>query len=82
MLTTVSFQHSCLRASVNGRPGVIVGGGASNAVPALSSVEFFDEGAGQWRSMGRMRQGRRFPGMMVMANNLVVAGEMEWRFEA
>ena len=60
---------------MNGRPGVIVGGGSSDAVPALSSVEFFDQRSGRWLNMGRMRQGRRYPGMMVMANNLVVAGE-------
>ena len=59
---------------MNGRNGVIVAGGSSDAVPALSSVEFIDLDNGDRLNLGRMRTGRRFPGVMVMANNLVIAG--------
>ena len=53
---------------------MIVAGGASDAVPALSSLEFYDLKQGQWLSLGRMREGRRFPGLFVMGGNLIVAG--------
>ncbi len=68
------FQHACLKATINGRSGVIVAGGSSDAVPALSSVEFLDLRTGRWSSLGRMRTGRRYPGVMVMAKNLLVVG--------
>lgn len=67
-------KHGCVKATVNGRNGVIVAGGSSDAVPALSSVEFIDLDNGDRLNLGRMRTGRRFPGVMVMANNLVIAG--------
>ena len=70
----MSFQHGCVKATVNGRNGVIVAGGSSDAVPALSSVEFIDLDNGDRLNLGRMRRGRRYPGVMVMANNLVIAG--------
>ena len=56
------FQHSCVKARVNGRDGVIVAGGASDADPNLNMVEFFDLRSHKWMSLGRTRQGRRFPG--------------------
>ena len=56
------FQHSCVKARVNGRDGVIVAGGASDADPSLNMVEFFDLRSHKWMSLGRTRQGRRFPG--------------------
>ena len=49
---------------------MIVAGGSSDAVPALSSVEFIDLDNGDRLNLGRMRNGRRFPGVMVMANNI------------
>ena len=36
------MQHSCLKARVNGREGVIVAGGSSDAREAIASLEFFD----------------------------------------
>lgn len=68
------FQHSCIKAKVNGRDGIIVAGGESDAIPDLASLEFFDMNEGNWLSLGRMRQGRRFPGIMTLAGNLVVGG--------
>ena len=67
-------QHACVKARVNGREGVIVAGGASDASAALSSLEFFDLGMSKWLNLGRMREGRRFPGLMVMGKHLLVAG--------
>ena len=64
-----------MKASVNGRKGVIVAGGSSDAVPALASLEFFDLAQNKWLSLGRMREGRRFPGLLVMGGNLIVAGK-------
>ena len=71
------FQHSCLHASVNGRDGVIVAGGSSSTDPALKSVEFYDLEEGQWKSLGSMRQGRKYPGIFVLDGNLVMAGQYE-----
>ena len=73
-MTLFSFQHSCVKARVNGRDGVIVAGGASDADPNLNLVEFFDINSHRWKSLGRTRQGRRFPGLMVMGKHLLVAG--------
>ena len=56
------LQHSCVKARVNGRDGVIVAGGASDADPSLNMVEFFDLRSHKWMSLGRTRQGRRFTG--------------------
>ena len=66
-----------MRARINGRDGILVAGGSSEAVPALASVEFFDLKASKWLSLGRMRQGRRFPGVMVVANNLIIMGTLQ-----
>ena len=73
-MNEVPLQHGCVKATVNGRNGVIVAGGSSDAVPTLSSVEFIDLDNGDRLNLGRMRAGRRYPGVMVMANNLVIAG--------
>jgi len=67
-------KHSCVKARVNGKDGVIVAGGASDADPNLNLVEFFDINSHKWKSLGRTRQGRRFPGLMVMGKHLLVAG--------
>ncbi|XP_059085071.1 uncharacterized protein LOC131882056 [Tigriopus californicus] len=67
-------KHSCIKAKVNGRDGVIVAGGESDAIPDLASLEFYDMKEGNWLSLGRMRQGRRFPGIMTLSGNLVVGG--------
>ena len=56
------LQHSCVKARVNGKEGVIVAGGSSDADPALTLVEFFDLSSSTWISLGRLREGRRFPG--------------------
>ena len=34
----------------------------------------FPSSAYRWLSLGRMRQGRRFPGVTVVAGNLIVSG--------
>ena len=64
------FQHSCVKARVNGRDGVIVAGGASDADPNLNMVEFFDLRSHKWMSLGRTRQGRRFPGKYLRDSNI------------
>jgi len=67
-------QHSCIRVRINGRDGIIAGGGQSDAVAALNSLEFYDLARGQWYSLGRMRQGRRFPSLSLMSGKLVASG--------
>jgi len=70
-------QHSCMKVRINGRDGVIAGGGKSadqSSDQALSSLEFFDLGTGRWFSLGRMRQPRKFPSLSLMSGKLVVAG--------
>ncbi len=59
---------------MNGRDGVIVAGGESDAADALASLEFYDLRQRRWLSLGRMRRGRRFPGLTVIAGNLIVSG--------
>ena len=68
------FQHHCQKAQINGRDGVIVAGGSSDVHPALSSVEFFDLDLGRWLNLGKLREPRRFPSILVMSNHLLVAG--------
>ena len=68
------LQHHCQKAQINGRDGVIVAGGSSDVHPALSSVEFFDLDQEKWLNLGKLREPRRFPSILVMANHLLVAG--------
>ena len=70
------FQHSCTKVRFNGRNGVIVAGGSSDANPALSSLEFYDLNTGKWYSLGRMTQGRRFPAITLMNGKLMVTGKI------
>ena len=37
-------------------------------------VEFFDLKSSKWMSLGRTREGRRFPGLRVMGKQLLIAG--------
>ena len=53
----------------------MVAGGSNSESPSLDSLEFFDLSAMRWFNLGRMRQGRRFPGVSTVANKLVVSGE-------
>ena len=46
-------------------------GGSSDADPALTLVEFFDLDQAIWMSLGRLREGRRFPGLLVMGKHLL-----------
>jgi hypothetical protein len=69
-----TVQHHCQKAQINGREGVIVAGGSSDVHPALSSVEFFDLDLGKWLNLGKLREPRRFPSILVMSNHLLVAG--------
>jgi hypothetical protein len=67
-------QHSCTKVRFNGRNGVVVAGGASDASSALSSLEFFDLNTKQWYSLGRMNQGRRYPAITLMNGKLMLPG--------
>lgn len=63
-----------MKTTINGRPGVVVAGGEHNFKPNLRSLEFFDLSEGKWNNLGTMRQGRKFPGLTAIDQQLVVAG--------
>lgn len=68
-------KHACVKASINGRPGMIVSGGSSAKEGAnLTSVEFYDAKTGQWFKMPNLQRGRQGHAMMVTEGKLVVAG--------
>jgi len=67
-------KHSCTKVRFNGRNGIIVAGGSSDASPALSSLEFYDLNTGKWYSLGRMTQGRRFPAITLINGKLMITG--------
>ena len=71
------MQHSCTKVRFNGRNGIIVAGGSSDANPALSSLEFYDLNTGKWYSLGRMTQGRRFPAITLMNGKLIITGKLQ-----
>jgi len=41
-LTVGRRKHACIKASINGRPGLVVSGGSSRAGTNITSVEFYD----------------------------------------
>ena len=41
-------RHACTKVTLNGRPGVVVSGGASSSSTNSTSVEFYDSSSGQW----------------------------------
>ena len=71
------LQHSCTKVRFNGRNGIVVAGGSSDANPSLSSLEFFDLNTKKWYSLGRMRQGRRYPAITLMNGKLLVTGNFK-----
>lgn len=70
----ISLQHSCIRAEIKGNPGIIVAGGTSDLIASIRPVEFFDLAEMKWKSLGRAREGRRFPGLTVMGKHLTLSG--------
>ena len=73
-LTEGRSKHACVKASINGRPGLVVSGGRGRANSNLTSVEFFDAQTGAWLSLPPLRRGRRGHAMTVTRGRLVVAG--------
>jgi len=73
-LTTGRRKHACVKASINGRPGLVVSGGRGRGNSNMTSVEFFDSRTGQWLSLPPLRKGRRGHVMTVTKGKLMVAG--------
>jgi len=66
-------NHACIKASLNGHPGLIVSGGSSSN-SSLSSVEFYNAKTGSWLKMPRMRKARSGHVMTITQGRLMVAG--------
>ena len=66
-----------MKVRINGRDGIIAGGGKATGNLALNSLEFFDLRTAQWYSLGRMKQARRFPSLSIINGKLVVTGNIK-----
>merc|ERR1712106_930136 len=73
-LTMGRRKHACVKASINGRPGLIVSGGMGKGNKNMTSVEFFDSTTGEWLTLPPLRKGRRGHVMTVTKGKLMVAG--------
>jgi len=73
-LDTGRRNHACVKADLNGRPGLVVSGGSNKAGPNITSVEFYDAKTGSWLSMPSLRKGRQGHVMTVTKGRLLVAG--------
>ena len=73
MIITKLQQHIYQQASINGRPGMIVSGGAGKGNSNMTSVEFFDSTSGAWLSLPPLRKGRRGHVMTVTKGKLMVS---------
>ena len=62
------------QANINGRPGLVVSGGAGPRGGNMTSVEFYDAKTGSWLSLPSLQKGRRGHAMTVTKGKLVVAG--------
>lgn len=67
-------NHACVKASLNGHPGVIVSGGYSWGNASLTSVEFYNAKTGTWLQMPSMRKARSGHVMTITKGKLMVAG--------
>jgi len=67
-------NHACVKATLNGHPGLIVSGGSGGGNSSLSSVEFYDAKTGTWLNMPRLRKGRSGHVMTITRGKLMVAG--------
>lgn len=41
-------KHACVKATINGRTGVVVSGGINGKDRNMTSVEFYDTASGAW----------------------------------
>ena len=73
-MSTGRRKHACVKAKINGRPGLVVSGGSSRKDKNMTSVEFYDALTGEWLSLPPLRRGRRSHVMTVTAGKLLVAG--------
>lgn len=73
-LTVGRRKHACIKASINGRPGLVVSGGSSRAGTNITSVEFYDARTGEWFTLPSLQRGRRSHAMTVTKGKLIVAG--------
>jgi len=73
-LTTGRRKHACVKANINGRPGLVVSGGAGPKGGNMTSVEFYDAKTGAWLTLPSLQKGRRGHAMTVTKGKLVVAG--------
>jgi len=73
-LTTGRRKHACVKANINGRPGLVVSGGAGPRGGNMTSVEFYDAKTGSWLTLPSLQKGRRGHAMTVTKGKLVVAG--------
>jgi len=67
-------QHACSKVNMNGRPGVVVSGGAQGNLPNTTSVEFYDINSGQWLNLPSLDRSRRGHTMTTIDGSLAVAG--------
>jgi len=67
-------NHACIKASLNGQPGLIVSGGSSSGNSSLASVEFYNAKTGAWLQMPRMRRARSGHAMTITNGKLMVVG--------
>ena len=73
-MTTGRRRHACVKAKINGRPGLVVSGGSGRRGQNMTSVEFFDALTGEWLSLPPLNRGRRSHVMTVTKGKLLVAG--------
>ena len=62
------------QANINGRPGLVVSGGAGPRGGNMTAVEFYDAKTGSWLTLPSLQKGRRGHAMTVTKGKLVVAG--------
>ena len=67
-------QHACTKVTLNGRPGVVVSGGANRNNRNMTEVEFYDLATGRWVGLPGLSRGRRGHTMMTVEGKLAVAG--------
>ena len=85
-------RHACTKVTLNGRPGVVVSGGASSTSANSTSVEFYDSSSGQWFTLPPLQvrvvvfmekvltspqRGRRSHAMTVQGGRMVVTGGLQ-----
>jgi len=73
-MNTGRKKHACVKAKINGRPGLVVSGGSGRGSNNMTSVEFFDAISGNWLNLPPLNRGRRSHQMIVTKGKLMVAG--------